>query len=140
MKLNVLFFILLAFSLSCTIFISWVHHRLSAASSPNIFGQPEAIRRDYRDTVILDNFPQVDPEIVTNPEVHLSCSEFGGPDDEAAQQMVYWSDIPADAKFQSPFKKSDRVQYLTFEPDGGGWNNIRLVMDNFLILFFQEYS
>ena len=43
--------------------------------------------------------------------------------------MVYWSDIPEDSIYESPFKQKKKdnaqVQYMTFEPDGGGWNNIR---------------
>jgi len=36
--------------------------------------------------------------------------------------MVYWEDIPSDSKHISPFKrKSGPTQYLTFEPDQGGW-------------------
>ena len=51
----------------------------------------------------------------------LSCERFGGPPDELAQEMVYWEDIPSDAAYRSPFQAKDRVQYLTFEPDEGGW-------------------
>ena len=59
----------------------------------------------------------------------LNCEKFGGPDREAAQEMVYWEDIPSDALWISPFNPKMRpgiqTQYLTFEPDQGGWNNIR---------------
>ena len=56
----------------------------------------------------------------------LSCAKYGGPSDEVAQEMVYWSDIPSDSQFVSPFKKEGEgeTKYMTFEPDGGGWNNI----------------
>lgn len=52
----------------------------------------------------------------------LKCSAYGGPDDEiAAKEMMYWSDIPSDAEYVSPFKRSNEakggsVQYMTFEP------------------------
>jgi hypothetical protein len=56
----------------------------------------------------------------------LNCTAFGGPSEDIAQEMVYWSDIPSDSKFVSPFfqrKSGDddkaHVQYMTFEPDGG---------------------
>lgn len=59
-------------------------------------------------------------------EVHklggLKCESHGGADDEiAVKEMVYWSDIPSDAKFVSPFKtknnaKGGATQYMTFEP------------------------
>ena len=58
----------------------------------------------------------------------LNCEKFGGPSMEAAQEMVYWEDIPSDAEWISPFHSKHRnggTQYLTFEPDQGGWNNIR---------------
>lgn len=50
----------------------------------------------------------------------LNCDKFGGPSEEAAQEMVYWEDIPSDASWVSPFKQNT-PQYLTFEPDNGGW-------------------
>ena len=46
--------------------------------------------------------------------------------------MVYWSDIKSDSKFLSPFY--DENKYLTFEPDMGGWNNIRMAMETMFIL------
>ena len=59
----------------------------------------------------------------------LSCEKYGGPRDEIAAEMVYWRDIPSDATFQSPFSKTGPPKYLTFEPDEGGWNNIRMSME-----------
>ncbi|CAB9499428.1 GDP-fucose protein O-fucosyltransferase [Seminavis robusta] len=66
----------------------------------------------------------------------LQCDAYGGPSAEAAQEMVYWEDIPSDAKYISPFKSKDETQYLTFEPDEGGWNNIRMNMETVLALAF----
>ena len=51
----------------------------------------------------------------------LQCDRFGGPSPEAAQEMVYWEDIPSDNKYVSPFKQTEFKQYLSFEPDDGGW-------------------
>lgn len=72
---------------------------------------------------------------VVHPVAGLQCHEHGGPSaTDAAQEMVYWRDLPQDNDWTSPFlskQKDDdnglrRRQYLTFEPDGGGWNNIRM--------------
>ncbi len=57
------------------------------------------------------------------PPVHdlagLSCSDHGGPSNDVANEMIYWSDIPSDNKFVSPIgANSKRRRYLTFEPDG----------------------
>ena len=51
----------------------------------------------------------------------LNCDKYGGPTPEVVQEMVYWEDIPDDNKFISPFKQPGITQYLSFEPDGGGW-------------------
>lgn len=80
---------------------------------------------------IPNNLRTVDKEEKTKSKLgSLSCKAYGGPDDEFAQkEMVYWSDIPEDEAFVSPYKKHDKERYLTFEPDGGGWNNIRMAME-----------
>lgn len=72
----------------------------------------------------------------------LNCLPFGGPiDRDAAQEMVYWKDIPADTTYQSPFyrynnrkenRDAGKLFYMTFEPDGGGWNNARMAMETIL--------
>jgi hypothetical protein len=67
-----------------------------------------------------------DPEPSTLPLAGLDCSPWGGPSVDAAQEMVYWQDIPSDQTYKSPFQPTDKIQYMTFEPDGGGWNNIRM--------------
>lgn len=50
--------------------------------------------------------------------------------------MVYWEDIPSDEKYLSPFHPKPtnssstdlRIeQFLTFEPDGGGWSKFYMV-------------
>ncbi len=67
---------------------------------------------------------------------NLSCEAYGGPSNEDAEEMVYWEDIPKDALHMSPFHPHNKItdvttpitQFLTFEPDAGGWNNIRMAM------------
>ena len=63
-------------------------------------------------------------EAIPSKIASLSCEKYGGPPDEFAQEMVYWSDVPSDALYVSPLrqKRGERRQYMTFEPDGGGWN------------------
>jgi len=61
-----------------------------------------------------------------HPLAGLDCAPHGGPDNELAAEMVFWEDIHSDSKYKSPFLREDGpTQYLTFEPDHGGWNNIR---------------
>jgi hypothetical protein len=55
----------------------------------------------------------------------------------AVSFLLYIIDIPSDARFVSPFHRTktkskgqqQQQQYMTFEPDGGGWNNIRMAME-----------
>jgi len=65
----------------------------------------------------------------------LDCKAYGGPSIEAAQEMVYWQDISSDSSYTPPFYKINNQEgkkrkYMTFEPDGGGWNNIRMGMES----------
>ena len=63
----------------------------------------------------------------------LNCDAHGGPSQDVAAELVYWSDIPRDANFKSHFRSS-KNQYLTVEPDCGGFNNVRLVMEIGIVL------
>jgi hypothetical protein len=66
----------------------------------------------------------------------LSCQKWGGPLADIAQEMVYWEDIPSDNQHVSPLKRKGMSQYLTFESDHGGFNNIRMAMETVLALSF----
>lgn len=65
----------------------------------------------------------------------LDCKAYGGPSPKIAQELVYWQDISSDSSYVSPFfelnkQEGNAKKYLTFEPDGGGWNNIRMAMES----------
>jgi hypothetical protein len=62
----------------------------------------------------------------------LDCSRHGGPPNDIAAEMVYWSDIPSDNAHTSPFYSPEK--FLTFETDNGGWNNIRMSMETVLAM------
>jgi hypothetical protein len=64
----------------------------------------------------------------------LSCERFGGPSPEIAQEMVYWQDITSDSKYKSPFLEPNVTRYMTFEPDGGGFNNVRMALETVLAI------
>lgn len=64
----------------------------------------------------------------------LNCDKYGGPSVEQSQEMVYWKDLQDDNGYQSPFYDPAVTRYLTFEPDGGGWNNIRMSMETVLAM------
>ena len=51
--------------------------------------------------------------------------------------MVYWRNIPSDATVRSPYSSSSKnaqPHYLTFEYDGGGWNNMRMSIETVVAL------
>eukprot|EP00980_Cylindrotheca_fusiformis_P026620 scaffold16644_cov124-Cylindrotheca_fusiformis.AAC.1 len=67
----------------------------------------------------------------------LNCDRFGGPSQDIAAEMVYWRDIPSDSTYQSPYANyGHKKKYLTFEPDEGGWNNIRMSMETAVSLAY----
>ncbi|KAL7518306.1 hypothetical protein ACHAWX_003150 [Stephanocyclus meneghinianus] len=77
----------------------------------------------------------------------LNCELHGGPHENEYSELIYWRDIPSDASFTSPYyspksqEQSHResntfwkTKYLTFEMDSSGWNNMRLGLENVMIL------
>ena len=131
------FLLILSFFTAISLCLNIMDHKMTT----------DVISSDYDaslNAVSVDNFKMESQGIKVNATVAsdndgggsashsiggLSCKKYGGPSDEIASEMVYWQEIPSDSTYQSPFykkkKAGGRTQYLTFEPDGGGWNNIR---------------
>jgi hypothetical protein len=92
-----------------------------------------------------DDETRIDAALSMGAKHHdLNCDAFGGPDRLSAQEMVYWKDIPSDARHISPFHHSLKEdghprQFMTFEPDQGGWNNIRMAMETVLVRTMYVY-
>ena len=97
--------------------------------------QPEPLRNNK-------DYNPFDVEKVDHLLSGLDCSKYGGPTKDIAEELVYWEDIPQDSKHVSPFKAIDGVEhtrYLTFEPDLGGWNNIRMGMETIMVCIVYVY-
>jgi hypothetical protein len=108
-------------SLSMTVLLHQDH-----LSSPS-FAQSHLQKREH---ISLPDQPQ---EVLHNV-AGLNCAAHGGPSEELAQEMVYWKDLPGDSSYVAPFYDKNQRRYLTFEPDGGGWNNIRMSMETVLTI------
>lgn len=71
------------------------------------------------------------PALIGASRGHIEC-------DVNVDELVYWNDPQGtrDLNFVSPFlgKHSEKTKYLTFEPDRGGWNNIRMNLENIFIM------
>ena len=114
-----------------------IHHQ-AAASGAAGGGSIKQVRSNGANT--YNNNDGVVNE--QNSIAGLNCDKYGGPPPDVAQEMVYWRDIEVDNKYESPFHNhmasssstAGATKYMTFEPDGGGWNNIRMSMETCLTI------
>jgi len=71
------------------------------------------------------------PALVGATRGHIEC-------EVDVDQLVYWNSPQGkrDIDFKSPFigNPGSNRKYITFEPDSGGWNNIRMNLENMFIL------
>jgi len=70
------------------------------------------------------------PALVGAKRGHVQC-------DLDVDDLVYWNDPQgqSDVSFRPPFaSNTKRRQYITFEPDNGGWNNIRMSLEIFFVI------
>ena len=71
---------------------------------------------------------------ITHKLAGLSCLQYTGDRQYNASEMIYWEDIPNDSMYQSPFQSLNRVQYMTFEVDNSGFNNVRMGLETVVAL------
>ncbi len=70
------------------------------------------------------------PALIGAKRGHITC-------DADVDQLAYWNEPQGtqDIEFKSPFAKpTEKTKYITFEPDRGGWNNIRMNLE-FIFIF-----
>ena len=75
------------------------------------------------------------PALVGAQKGHIQC------DVDVDELLAYWNEPVGtrDLQFQTPFAGTDATaadepKFLSFEPDQGGWNNIRMSFENLVIL------
>lgn len=89
--------------------------------------------------VIIEDYDDIGSASRAKEEIHdsagLNCDVHGGPTDEGAvSEMIWWHDIPSDTQYRSPFFDENKARYLSFEPDGAGFNNARMGMEVAIVL------
>jgi len=103
-----------------------------AINSVDVRGELLAAAKLKEDEAREQHHEEDKPEEESHRLAGLDCSAHGGPSNDKAAEMVYWSDHPSDSAHVSPFY--DCKKYMTFEPDRGGWNNIRMSMETAIAL------
>ena len=86
------------------------------------FGHGEEPKEDRESTV--------ESSSSTSPPLgRLRCEIYGGPSDKAAQEMVYWRDIPQDDAHKNVFRSAKQRKFVSMEADAGGFNNVRMSVE-----------
>jgi GDP-fucose protein O-fucosyltransferase len=69
------------------------------------------------------------PALVDAVRAHIDC-------DVNVDTLAYWNDPigTRDLEFTSPFAVRDDVKYISFAPDRGGWNNVRMSMEIIFVI------
>lgn len=69
------------------------------------------------------------PAVVGAQRAHIEC-------DVNVDSLAYWNDpqSPRDQAFVSPFAAEGDEKYISFSPDPGGWNNIRMSMEIIFVI------
>jgi hypothetical protein len=73
------------------------------------------------------------PAMVGAVRAHVDCPEL------SVDSLAYWNDPVGDwdVAFQSPYRvvqDTREEQYISFSPDRGGWNNVRMSMEIIFVL------
>lgn len=122
-------------------------HELSIEANNQSFNGQKRMSDYMNDLAPKQNSsPQL---IASGSDSGLDCSALGGTFDKIeSTEIAYWRDIPTDATFTSPYYNpksqdasgsfniflSPTSKYLTFEMDDAAWKNIRLVLENAMLL------
>jgi hypothetical protein len=91
-------------------------HQQSAAEGIDMHQKHEEDGEDLpeRDTLITRRSIRQTRTALLHTGSSSSCAKHGGPEDEFAQEWVYWQDIPSDARYVSPFhsKHGQEKRYM----------------------------
>jgi len=106
-------------------------------SDPDFFASKKA-EWDAQDTARFTRMTAKRKQLEENqkngkelPKHHLTCP--------GKELVEFWSDSTLDDwAYETPYTTHAETKYVTFEPDVGGWNNIRMQME--LVLVFAAAS
>ena len=73
--------------------------------------------------------PHETPALIGGSRGHIEC-------DVNVDSLAYWNAPQGkrDVEFTSPFGIKDTIKYISFSPDHGGWNNVRMSMEIIFVI------